>query len=256
MVDNFVRAQDSQTAPEILAILAMDDDLKIAVAAVENPSLPSWALRKVVDSRDDPALVAAAQIHPNWIPLTDEQASSSSRPRPPAMLGSSAPLVLPCTWKDSRTGTGYVWLNPAREPLERASVGTRLLCFVLDFALALFAGFIVALLPSVIAVATGNEDLWGPVDFLIAWAAFFAYWTISYQKWGRTPAMRLGNLMVVNKVTGEQLSWGRALLRALILVLSIPFPAGWIIWWAVTGSSEWRQGPHDFAARSIVVVKS
>jgi hypothetical protein len=41
MVDNLARAGDPQTAPELLAVLAMNDDLRIALRAVENPSLPA-----------------------------------------------------------------------------------------------------------------------------------------------------------------------------------------------------------------------
>lgn len=255
MVDNFARAGDPQTAPELLAVLAMNDDLRIALSAVENPSLPAWALHNVVQKREEPALIAAVLTNPNWNPVPDREFSLTKCPRPPRAPNGVMDPVLPCTWKDSLTENVYVWLNADQEPMVRASVLSRIVFYVIDCVFAIVAVLVVAMPFAFLAVATENEDFWRPVITVTVYLTFLAYWAVSYRIWGQTIGMRMGGLVVISKTTGQRLSWGRAWLRTIVLWLHLIVPFGLVIWWSTTGGSQWRQGPHDFAAKSIVVMK-
>lgn len=190
----------------------------------------------------------------------DAPAWSGSNPQVGARAAFNQPvrdatLSPPCTWVDARTQIPYVWLTPDLQPMRRATVGARIGIFVVDLVIALCVAFAVTLVPAFLGAASGNDDFWGPIAFVTFVVAFLAYWAVCYRVWGQTLGMRLGRMQVISKSTGATLSWGRSWLRSFVLILYIPVPFGWIIWWAVAGGSQWRQGPHDFAANSIVVVK-
>lgn len=162
-------------------------------------------------------------------------------------------MAPPCSWRDPISKEGFVWLAENQEPQRRAGVGARLLYFLFDLVIAFVVAFVIVLVPLALLGDVLSEEVAAPLTFIFFWAAFAAYWAICYHLWGQTLAMRLGRIRVIDKGSGAPLSWGRSWLRAVVLLVSIPVPAGWIIWWAVTGTSEWRQGPHDFAAKSVVV---
>jgi len=148
-----------------------------------------------------------------------------------------------------------VWLNADQEPMVRASVGGRIVSYIIDCVFAIVALFLGAFPGLYFGLTTGNDDLWTPVAVVTGYAMFLAYWAVSYRIWGQTIGMRVGGMVVISKTTGQRLSWGRAWLRTIVLWLHLPVPFGWGVWWYTTGTSQWRQGPHDFAAKSIVVVK-
>lgn len=162
-------------------------------------------------------------------------------------------LTPPCSWRDPVSKDGFVWLAVDQEPLRRAGVGARLLYFLFDLVIAFVAAFVIAIIPLALLRDVLSEQVAAPLTFVTTWSVFVAYWAICYRVWGQTLAMRLGRIKVIDKGAGGQLSWGRSWLRALVLLISLPVPAGWIIWWTVAGTSEWRQGPHDFASKTIVV---
>lgn len=218
------------------------------------PVIDPWqseSVPRTPNSEDSSGVSESPDYAPVWT-SPDPQVAASVLAETPA--GDMA-LSPPCTWVDARTQVPYVWLKQDMRPIRRASVAARIGLFVVDLVVAFCVTFAVTLLPAFLATATGNDDFWGPVTFVTFVVAFLAYWAICYGVWGQTLGMRLGRLQVISKTTGSTLTWGRSWLRALVLILYIPMPFGWIIWWAVTGNTQWRQGPHDFAANSIVVVK-
>ena len=131
-------------------------------------------------------------------------------------------------------------------------IGYRLLAYVIDVVLAFLTAFAVVL---PVTLLTYISEYLGPL-ITIAWVlGFLGYWAVSYAKWGRTLGMRLCDLRVIDSLTAENLSWGRAALRSIVLTL-VCVPFGWIIWLVWTASSDRRQGPQDLAGRSLVIVQT
>lgn len=140
-----------------------------------------------------------------------------------------------------------------------AGTWVRVGCYVADQAVA----FILAAGISAIALAPfsndpsssgrSRDDPLNGVAFLVICLVYLAYFAGSYHWLGRTIGMRLGRLYVVGIDSGGNLSWGRALLRALVLGIGSGCGLMTIIWVAVTATSASKQGPHDSAARSVVL---
>jgi len=92
----------------------------------------------------------------------------------------------------------------------------------------------------------------GLIGFPVFLGTFLGYFAISYAKWGCTPGMRWLGMKVVDRTSGEYLSGQRAWVRSLVLNLVLVVPFLGLLWWALTNGWD-KQGPHDKAARSIVV---
>jgi uncharacterized RDD family membrane protein YckC len=107
---------------------------------------------------------------------------------------------------------------------------------------------------SIVGLGSGSSlDLSAPISWLTAITVFLTYFAASYRLWGKTPAMMLGKLSVIDANTSARLSWGRSYLRSLVLSVQILTGILTIIWLVVAASSQSKQGPHDRAGRSLVV---
>jgi uncharacterized RDD family membrane protein YckC len=161
-----------------------------------------------------------------------------------------------------RTTGGYV---------ELATVPTRGFTYaIIDTTIAFLivgliwsVGFLVVALP--LSAVTQSTDLGElptpvavllliaiPLGYLLFAVMLLGYYAFSYAKWGRTVGMRWLGMKVVDRATGENLTWKRAWVRSLVLNVALVVPFLWVLWWALTNGWD-KQGPHDKAARSIVV---
>lgn len=152
-----------------------------------------------------------------------------------------------------RYWNGRVWdLRPI------ASVGTRAWAFILDLVMVSLIWLVVLVILALIGGAGQSQPLPDALGILIVFVApvvaFTAYFAVFFATTGRTLGMLLGSLYLINLADGTQrLSWGRALLRALVLLVGVYFVFTAIIWFVVTAASKWRQGPHDLAAKTVVL---
>ena len=85
-------------------------------------------------------------------------------------------------------------------------------------------------------------------------AAFLAYFVLSYRFGGRTLGMMICGIALVHLPTGSQrLTWGGALLRAVVLGAGFICGVTVLVWLVITAASRTKQGPHDLAARTGVL---
>ena len=144
-----------------------------------------------------------------------------------------------------------------------ASVWTRVWCNALDVAMVVVVWAAIAapiawemgLFTAPQRPGGGEEDpLFMLVAFLLLAFWSVAYFAVSYHKWGRTPAMRLGRIIVVNEgdITAP-VSWRSAIVRSVLLMVGYLCAALPVIWLVLTLVSPKRQGPHDLAAHTLVV---
>lgn len=139
-----------------------------------------------------------------------------------------------------------------------ASMWTRVWCYVIDQVLAFSLGFLIAVvLVGVLSIVglgpDGALDLSAPMSFLTIITVFLSYFAASYRWWGKTPAMMMGRIAVVDAQEATRLNWGRSYLRSLVLNVQLLIGILTIIWLIVTASSLTKQGPHDRAGHSFVV---
>lgn len=173
-------------------------------------------------------------------------------PRPPG--------VFPVPGSPSGLG---LWDGTGWDPRPVARTWTRVWCNAIDYAIAFALWLILAsffLIPLAIlsgptTTGDGSDSLSNLVSLTTLGIAFLGYYTVNFKLWGRTPGMRLGRLHVVRVSTGGgPLSWSDAFLRALVLCLGYVCGVMVIVWLAITASSRTKQGPHDSAANTIVLV--
>lgn len=118
----------------------------------------------------------------------------------------------------------------------------------------------------VVAYAVDSESALGEwVDGVVSTQVFWwavAAWlialvvdeTVTIHRHGQTPGHRIGDLRVLDMVTGQPPSWPRSLVRALVVTALTTIPplhlvgAGWL---KVSASNR---GPHDLLARTVVVL--
>jgi len=131
-------------------------------------------------------------------------------------------------------------------------------CYVIDQTLALIvalAGAILVTLPFTLQDPNSQQasNAFAFVALPLMAFLFVSYFAAGYVLWGRTPGMMLGRLHVVDARSGGRLSVGRAYLRSLVLNIQIVSGILSIVWLVVTSNSATRQGPHDSAAKSVVL---
>lgn len=169
----------------------------------------------------------------------------------------SAPAILP--HEGSPTNLGY-WNGTewARGPV--ASTWARSWGNAIDVVIASIV-FAVLLTLFFIPVPTtgGPEPTADPAAGTVAFFAalilgFVGYFALSYRFGGRTIGMRLSGTYVVHVPSGQQnIPWGAAILRALVLTLGYACGVLWVIWLILTATSRTKQGPHDLAAKTGVL---
>ncbi len=144
---------------------------------------------------------------------------------------------------------------------EQATSYRRLAARFIDLIFAWLVLFTLAMVPLSIATAESSisDEAFGGLT-VASWAvAVIAYDTLMHRLFGRTIGKALLGMRVVD-VRGNKLGWGRCLLRAVVLyvtVIAVAFGIaitasilGWIILRALP---QYARFPHDQAARSFVV---
>jgi len=182
---------------------------------------------------------------------------SSGAVAPSAAMGSSATRGLSAKSGHDQGVFGSL-SGMGSDPRPLAPVWTRVWCYVIDQTLALIvalAGAILVTLPITLQDPNSGQASDALVFVALPLMAFLvlSYFAAGYVLWGRTPGMMLGRLHVVDAGSGRRLSIGRAYLRSLVLNAQIVSGILTIVWLVVTSNSATRQGPHDSAARSVVL---
>ena len=169
-----------------------------------------------------------------------------------AAAGAVAPAG---AYPGTQPGEMRYWNGTSWDPRPIAPVWTRIWCWIIDNLLASVAAIAVGVilgLPANIAFGPDAAVTIGctAIGFLVGFVGYFA---LGYAVWGRTPGMMLGRLDVIRIDSGAKLTWGQALMRAFILTLGQACGILAVIWVAITAGSASKQGPHDSAARSLVL---
>lgn len=156
------------------------------------------------------------------------------------------------------------WTGAEWDARPVAPTWTRVWCNVVDGVLATVLFFVLAMGASALLLVTGSEPsgqqgsspLENAVFTSTLIVSFLGYFTVSYKLWGRTPGMMLGQLYVV-RIVGDttRMSWSDSFLRALVLCIGYTCGIMAIIWLTITASSRTKQGPHDSAAKTVVLVR-
>lgn len=152
---------------------------------------------------------------------------------------------------------GY-WNGHEWESRTIAPVGTRIWTFLVDLFIISLIWFVLAVIAAIPGSGQESGSLSNAVGIVIIFlapaVAFVGYFAIFYATSGSSLGMMLGKLSVVDISAGPQpLSWGKAFLRALVLLVGVYFLITALIWLVVTAGSRTRQGPHDLAAKTIVL---
>jgi uncharacterized RDD family membrane protein YckC/type II secretory pathway pseudopilin PulG len=144
-----------------------------------------------------------------------------------------------------------------RASIQYATFWPRVAARIIDNAILMFCGGVLAAAVAAVAVAAPPSSgdrlatfvvLWAVTYFVLAAAYFVTYAAIS----GRTPGKRWMGLRVVSG-TGASLTWGQSVIRFLVdLVFGVLMVVGfldplWVSW------DRRRQAIHDKAAGTMVV---
>ena len=216
-LDEVTKASDPTTSPDELGKLACSEVEAVAEAAAANPNTPAWAKSRF----------AKRQAAATGVNLATQQAR--------AVGHLNDKLV-----RDLQFGR-----------IQLAGGWDRFFAYAIDLVMALIAAFVAAI-PVAIAVSAAPESL----SLLTASTlvlTFFAYFAVPYHLWGQTLGMRLLKIKVVDRKTGDHLTWSRAIFRALVLNVGWHIPFGWLIYLIWTFNDAEKRGPMDLAGGSVVV---
>ena len=172
-------------------------------------------------------------------------------------IASPSVLIPPSVHKQGPEGKLYYWNGNAWDPRPLAGTWSRIGCWIVDSILAFIVAFITV---AIISICVGLVvDPGSMIDVLytpVLIGAYLCYFACSYVWWGRTPGMMLGRLDVISLTSGQRLSWGRAWLRSLVLALANVSGILALIWVSIASGNPRKQGPHDSAARSLVLQRN
>jgi len=238
------------------------DKLAGLQSGISSMAAPSSTRAPLPWERDDAPVTVSSDASATIEPSLDETAMAiaaeplSSTDGEVQQPGTPAGVYVGQHLKDLRYWTGTDW--DAR-PL--APIWTRVWCYAIDQTLALLLGLAAAVaiflplsfLSSSGAESSGMESVLATLPILAWIPVFLLYFAASYALWGRTPGMMLGRLYVIDLPTGTRLRWGRAWLRSIVLNVQMLTGILTLIWIVLTATSQTRQGPHDTAARSVVL---
>ena len=216
-LDDVRKASDPTTSPDELGKLACSDVEAVAEAAADNPNTPAWAKSRF----------GARQAVTSNVDLARRDVAA----------------------------VGYVNDKLVRElPFGRvqlASGGDRFFAYAIDWVVASIVAFVAAI-PVVIGLSAFPESL-GVLITSTFVLTYFAYFAVPYQIWGQTLGMRILKFKVVDRKTGGNLTWARAVLRAIVLNLALIVPFGWLIYPIWTFNDAEKRGPMDLAGSTVVV---
>ena len=144
------------------------------------------------------------------------------------------------------------------ETLPLASIGQRMLAWVLDGLILAMPSLVLILLAADINFTTGKVVV--PEWVTIVVAAISAGYQIVMVRWrGQTVGKMALGIKVVHAVDGERVSWWSAGLRGLVPWLVSLLPIGvfafllWLGVYFVAALDPHRQGLHDKAAGTLVI---
>jgi uncharacterized RDD family membrane protein YckC len=140
---------------------------------------------------------------------------------------------------------------PATGEPELGSRGLRLIAYIAD---SLLVSFIVGALWIVIvffvAFLPGEPPDQMPIAGALGIVISLLYWPFWWSRDGQTLAMMPLGLRVVDEKSEATISFGRAVVRFIVLVIGIAIFFLGVLWTLVDGR---RRGWHDLAAGTIVV---
>lgn len=113
---------------------------------------------------------------------------------------------------------------------------------------------VVALVALLVTFSIDGAPIWLYLLAGLSWLAVFVVdetWRIARR--GATAGHRRHGLVVIDTVTGEPPGAGRALLRAVLVALLLFLPPLTVVLALWVRLSPTRRGPHDLAARTVVV---
>ncbi len=137
------------------------------------------------------------------------------------------------------------------DPPRYAGLPRRLVALLVDLAIAWGAYSIaITLLDPGVASdhATTGETVIAAVIVVSVATAWFGYLVFAQWRWGQTLGMRALGIRVVTE-PGQRLSWRRAFLRSLLLVVD------WVVGPFLIPLSKRKQRLGDLVANTVVVVK-
>jgi uncharacterized RDD family membrane protein YckC len=143
---------------------------------------------------------------------------------------------------------------PAAPPVEYEGLVTRTIAFAVDAAIVNLVAALVSVTVGLAASLFDFPDTIKTIVIAIGGVAYLA-WTVGYfvvfwSTTGQTPGSRLIRLRVCDADTGRPIRPGRALVRLVVLMISvIPLFAGL---WPILVDDR-RRGLHDMVAGTVVV---
>lgn len=134
--------------------------------------------------------------------------------------------------------------------VEVGGLGQRLVAYLIDVALVLVAGILLALVvPNMSGV--GRIVLTAVlVLIIVVWAAYLVF---RLGKFAATPGMAVTKLQAVGFYDGRPIGYSRAFIRAVILILLSASVIGAIIMAALMVLHPRHQGWHDLAVQSVLI---
>lgn len=150
-------------------------------------------------------------------------------------------MTTPVTWEGPEPESG-----PA-PGIEFASLGARLVGYIIDGLVQFGLAFVLFILTTVLVV------IFWPLGVLAGTATFLfllLYFPYFWQRSGQTPGMKVMGIKVVRDSDGGPVSWGSALLRLVgFYVSALVFYIGYI--WVFIDKR--RRGWFDLIASTVVI---
>lgn len=145
------------------------------------------------------------------------------------------------------------WTGSQWDPRPVASVWSRLWALAIDLVITFILAVPLLLLLELVAPASsGSSSTATSLPSLLL--AQVIYFTVCYAAFGYTVGMWAARINVVSINTqGSKLSLSAALLRSLVLCVSLVVPFLALVWLIWTSSSSTRRGPQDLASGSAVL---
>lgn len=145
------------------------------------------------------------------------------------------------------------WTGSRWDPRPVASVWSRLWALAIDLVITfIMAVPLLVLLELVAPSSTGSGSTATSLPSLLL--AQVIYFTGCYSAFGQTVGMWAARINVVSISTqGSKLTLSAALLRSLVLCVSLVVPFLALVWLIWTSSSSTRRGPQDLASGSAVL---
>jgi uncharacterized RDD family membrane protein YckC len=148
--------------------------------------------------------------------------------------------------------THQPWSPPPKtgEP-ELGSRGLRLIAYIFDSLLVAFIiGAIFIVIMFFVAFLPGDPPDRMPIAGATGVLISILYWPFWWSRDGQTPAMMPLGLRVIDEQSEATISFGRAVLRLIVLAIGIAVFFLGVLWTLV---DKRRRGWHDLAAHTIVI---